>query len=103
MFRHLRKVPGPVLGLLVLLASFIALLAARGQLGGFFSRSNIQVLFHKNSVPAAAALGMLGVILSGAIDLSVGSVAACVTVGTMQTYRLVYNGPDATFPLWFIE
>lgn len=98
--QHLRKVPGPVLGLVVLLAAFVALLAARGQLDEFFSRSNLQVLFHRNSVPAVAALGMLVVILSGGIDLSVGSVVAFVTVVTMQTYRLVYNGPEATFPAW---
>ncbi|MFO0876817.1 MAG: ABC transporter permease [Gemmataceae bacterium] len=89
---------GPVLGLLTLLALFVALLAWRGQLVNFLSIQNIQVLLHKNSIPAAAALGMLVIILSGGIDLSVGSVVALVTVVTMQTYRLVYNGPEYAFP-----
>jgi len=87
-----------VLGLLALLGLFVLLLAWRGQLGNFFSLANIQVLLHKNSIPAVAALGMLLIIVSGGIDLSVGSVVALVTVVTMQTYRLVYNGPEQTLP-----
>jgi ribose/xylose/arabinose/galactoside ABC-type transport system permease subunit len=41
---------------------------------------------------------MLLIIVSGGIDLSVGSVVALVTVVTMQTYRLVYNGPEYALP-----
>jgi ribose/xylose/arabinose/galactoside ABC-type transport system permease subunit len=89
---------GPVLGMLILLLVFVVLLALRGELGNFFSRENVQVLLHKNSIQAVAALGMLLVIISGGIDLSVGSVVALVTVVTMQVYRLVYNGPDEVLP-----
>lgn len=91
---------GPMLGLIALLALFILLLAWRGQLHNFFSLDNIQVLLHKNSIPAVAALGMLLIIVSGGIDLSIGSVVALVTVVCMQTYRLVYDGTDATLPEW---
>src|SRR5438067_11516274 len=84
---------GPVLGLLAVLALFVLLLAWRGQLGHFASLRNLQVLSHKSSVPAAVALGMLLVMITGGIDLSVGSIVALVTVVTMQLYRLVYNGP----------
>lgn len=94
---------GPVLGLATLLLLFVLLLAWRGQLGNFFSLENIQVLLHKNSIPAVAALGMLLIILSGGIDLSVGSVVALVTVVAMQTYRLVYDGPEATLPDGLVE
>jgi ribose/xylose/arabinose/galactoside ABC-type transport system permease subunit len=94
---------GPVLGLLALLGLFVLLLAWRGQLGNFFSLANMQVLLHKNSIPAVAALGMLLIIVSGGIDLSVGSVVALVTVVTMQTFRLVYNGPDQTLPTGLAE
>jgi ribose/xylose/arabinose/galactoside ABC-type transport system permease subunit len=87
-----------MLGLLALLGLFVLLLAWRGQLGNFFSLGNMQVLLHRNSIPAVAALGMLLIIISGGIDLSVGSVVALVTVVTMQTFRLVYNGPDQAFP-----
>ena len=38
---------------------------------------------------AVVALGMLVIIISGGIDLSVGSVVALVTVVTMQTFRLL--------------
>jgi ribose transport system permease protein len=89
---------GPMLGLLALLGLFVLLLAWRGQLGNFFSLANMQVLLHKNSIPAVAALGMLLVIVSGGIDLSVGSVVALVTVVTIQMFRLIYNGPDQTLP-----
>jgi ribose/xylose/arabinose/galactoside ABC-type transport system permease subunit len=87
---------GPMLGLLALLGLFVLLLAWRGQLGNFFSLANMQVLLHKNSIAAVAALGMLLIIISGGIDLSVGSVVALVTVVTMQTFRLVYNGSGET-------
>jgi ribose/xylose/arabinose/galactoside ABC-type transport system permease subunit len=89
---------GPALGLLALLALFVVLLAWKGQLGNFLSLSNVQVLLHKSSISAVCALGMLLIIVSGGIDLSVGSVVALVTVVTMQTYRLVYNGPEYVLP-----
>jgi ribose transport system permease protein len=94
---------GPVLGLLGLLLLFVVLLYLRGQLQAFFTASNIQVLLHKNSIAAVIALGALLVIVSGGIDLSVGSVAALVTVVIMQVYRLVYDGPDVVLPDWLLE
>ncbi len=78
-----------MLGLLVLLALFVLILAWRGQLANFLSLSNLQGLLHENTVPAVIALGMLLVVISGGIDLSVGSVVALVTVVAMQLYRLV--------------
>lgn len=44
---------------------------------------------HDCAVLAVVALGMLLVIISGGIDLSVASVVALVTVATMQMYRLL--------------
>jgi ribose/xylose/arabinose/galactoside ABC-type transport system permease subunit len=82
----------PLLGLVIVLGLFAALLAQRGELGAFLSLGNFQVLMHANSVAAVLALGMLIVIVSGGIDLSVGSVVALVTVVTMQAYSLVYAG-----------
>jgi ribose transport system permease protein len=89
---------GPVLGLLIVLGVFIALVWAKGGLVGllrFLSISNAQVLVHDNTIPAVVALGMLLIMISGGIDLSVGSVVALVTVMTMWVYRLVYAGPGA--------
>jgi ribose/xylose/arabinose/galactoside ABC-type transport system permease subunit len=85
-------------GLLALLVLFVLLLALKGQLGNFLHLQNIQVLLHKSSIPAVIALGMLLIIITGGIDLSVGSVVALVTVVTMQVYRLIYNGPDYVLP-----
>src|SRR5437763_3057 len=88
------RLSGPMLGLLALLVVLLVVLALRGQLDNFFSLSNLRVLLHKNSVPAVAALAMLLIIVSGGIDLSIGSVVALVTVVTMQVYRLVHDGPE---------
>ncbi len=89
---------GPVLGLLIVLGVFIALLWAKGGTGAlklFLSVGNAQVLVHDNTVYGVVALGMLLIMISGGIDLSVGSVVALVTVVTMWVYRLVFAGPGA--------
>jgi ribose/xylose/arabinose/galactoside ABC-type transport system permease subunit len=87
-----------VLGLLAVLTLFILLVAREDKLSFFLSRGNLQILFHKNCVIAAASLGMLVVIVSGGIDLSVGSVVALVTVAAMQVYRMVFDGPEYALP-----
>jgi ribose transport system permease protein len=78
-----------MLGLLAILGLFVLLLARKGELGNFLSRGNIQVLMHQSAIPGVAALGMLLIIVSGGIDLSVGSVVALVTVVAMQAFRAV--------------
>lgn len=88
----LRWLPsGPALGLLAVLAVFILLLAGKGQLGTFLSLPNLQVLVHSSTTRAVLALGMLFIIISGGIDLSVGSVTALVTVVAMQVFRAIYQ------------
>src|SRR6516165_8460614 len=88
--RLLSQLPGPLLGLLAVLGLFVALLASREDgadlLRRFLSLGNLQSLLHRNTITGVIALGALLVIISGGIDLSVGSVAALVTVVTMQTY-----------------
>lgn len=82
---------GPVLGLIAVLTLFIVLIGIKGELGSFLSLRNLQVLVHEGTIPAVAALGMLMIIISGGIDLSVGSVLALVTVVTMTVYRRLYQ------------
>jgi len=82
------SIGGPLLGLVAVVLLFTALVARAGELHHFFSLGNLQVLLHDNTIPAVAALGMLLVIISGGIDLSVGSVVALVTVVAMR----VFNG-----------
>jgi ribose/xylose/arabinose/galactoside ABC-type transport system permease subunit len=74
---------------LFILGVFVALLVSRGQLANFFRLSNLQLLLYNASIPAVVALGMLIVVVSGGIDLSVGSVVALVTVTAMQLYNHV--------------
>lgn len=92
---YLPALSGPALGLVGVLVLFTLLIGSKGDLDKFWSLPNIQVLFHEITIPGVVALGALLVILSGGIDLSVGSIVALVTVVTMQVYRLVYerNGP----------
>src|SRR5207249_8970465 len=87
---HLVIFSGPVLGLLGVLGIFILLISLKGELSNFLSIPNLQVLLKDATIPAVIALGMLLIIISGGIDLSVGSVAALVTVTTMYVYRLQY-------------
>ncbi len=92
---------GPLLGLLAILALFTLLIGLKGELHQFLSLRNLQVLVHEGTIPAVVALGALLVIISGGIDLSVGSVAALVTVVAMQVYRGLYE-PDGSIllPSW---
>jgi ribose/xylose/arabinose/galactoside ABC-type transport system permease subunit len=93
---NLPAAAGPLLGLLALLGLFIVILYWRGNLATFLSPANLQGLLHDSTVPAVVALGMLMVIVSGGIDLSVGSVAALVTVVTMQVFRMVDAATGST-------
>jgi ribose transport system permease protein len=90
-WRGLFALSGPVLGLITVLGLFIVLIGLKGELHNFLSLGNLQVLVHEGTIPAVVALGMLLVIVSGGIDLSVGSVVALVTVVTMQVYRQIYE------------
>jgi ribose transport system permease protein len=85
---------GPYLGLFVVIALFVVLIGLKGGLEKFLSFRNLQLIVHESTIPGVVALGMLLVIVSGGIDLSVGSVIALVTVTTMQTYRLMFHGPE---------
>jgi ribose transport system permease protein len=75
-----------MVGLLAVLGLFISVIAVQGQLRQFLSSYNVQQVLHDATVPGVVALGMLLVILSGGIDLSVGSVVALVTVVTVRVY-----------------
>jgi len=67
---------GPLLGLIILVLIF-AMLAP-----GFLSDRNLVNILQQSSINACIALGMTLVIISGGIDLSVGSTAAICAVTT---------------------
>jgi ribose/xylose/arabinose/galactoside ABC-type transport system permease subunit len=86
---------GPWIGFAAVLVLFTALIGLKGELGTFLSLGNLRVLLHEGTVPAIVGLGMLLVLISGGIDLSVGAVVALVTVVTMRVYTGLYqqSGP----------
>lgn len=77
---------GPWAGFVAVLALFTALIGLKGELGTFLSLGNLNTVLHEGTVPAVVGLGMLLVLISGGIDLSVGAVVALVTVVTMRVY-----------------
>jgi ribose transport system permease protein len=81
---------GPVIGLLAVLGIFLFLIGIKGELGQFLSLGNLQVLVHESTIPAVLALGMLMVMVSGGIDLSVASVMSLVSIVVVQVYRGLY-------------
>jgi ribose/xylose/arabinose/galactoside ABC-type transport system permease subunit len=73
--RRLLETAGPLLGLLFVSIVFGALVGPR-----FFYGANLELIARQTAIVCTAALGMTMVIVSGGIDLSVGSVVALTTV-----------------------
>lgn len=68
---------GPVIGLAFVVVLFATLPGSRAT---FLAVDNLQIMLLQTAVVATAALGMTLIIVSGGIDLSVGSNIALVTV-----------------------
>jgi ribose/xylose/arabinose/galactoside ABC-type transport system permease subunit len=73
--RRLFEKAGPLLGVLFVSIVFGALIGPR-----FFSGANLELIARQTAIVCTAALGMTMIIVSGGIDLSVGSVVALTTV-----------------------
>ena len=84
--RRLLETGGPILGLLGVLIVF-------GFLVGpfFFRGANLELIARQTAIVATAALGMTLVIVSGGIDLSVGSIVALCTVVIALMLRADYS------------
>ncbi len=80
---------GPVLGLLFVSLIFGVLIGPR-----FFAGANLELIARQTAIVCTVALGMTMVIISGGIDLSVGSVVALTTVVTAVLLR-ADSGPAA--------
>ncbi|MBM4148095.1 MAG: ABC transporter permease [Lentisphaerae bacterium] len=76
-FRSLSSAAGPLLGLVAVYLLFVAIAPS-----SFSTAANIQTMARQSTIVVMAALGMTLVIVSGGIDLSVGSVIALSTVVT---------------------
>ena len=94
--RPLALPTGPWVGFVAVVLLFTMLIGIKGGLGTFLSGGNLRVLLHEGTIPAVVALGMLLVLITGGIDLSVGAVVALVTVLTMRVYVGMYeaSGPS---------
>jgi ribose/xylose/arabinose/galactoside ABC-type transport system permease subunit len=82
---------GPWVGFVGVLLLFTVLIGIKGGLETFLSAGNLRVMLHEGTIPAIVALGMLLVLITGGIDLSVGAVVALVTVVTMRVYAGLYQ------------
>src|SRR5690349_19683615 len=91
---------GPWVGFFGVLGLPTPLIGLKGWLGTFLSVGNLEVVLHEGTIPAIVGLGMLLVLISGGIDLSVGAVVALVTVATMRVYTGLHAqwgpGPQAS-------
>jgi len=80
--RWLRDETGVLIGLAVVAAIFGLLIGPQ-----FFRAANLELMARQTVIVCVAALGMTMVIVSGGIDLSVGSVVALSTVVTALLLR----------------
>src|ERR1041384_5223797 len=76
-FRQLLSIIGPFLGLLLVLGIFSIKPDVRAV---FLTGGNFKIIFTQTVIVAIGALGMTLIIVSGGIDLSVGSVVALASV-----------------------
>ncbi|MCH2176606.1 MAG: ABC transporter permease [Lentisphaeria bacterium] len=80
----------PFLGLIFVFLIFTGLIAAfePDSLSRFLSMRNMQTVLMQTTIVGIGALGMTFVIISGGIDLSVGSIIALATVVTASVMNL---------------
>jgi ribose transport system permease protein len=86
----------PYLGLVLVVGLFSLLIWLRFGPDGlerFLSLSNFKLITVHAAIPAAVALGMTVIMISGGIDLSVGYVVSLVTVTMMLSYRWAAEQP----------
>src|SRR5216117_3578168 len=81
---------GPFLGLLLVIALFSIKPEVRA---GFLTGGNFKIIFTQTVIVASCALGMTMIIVSGGIDLSMGSVVALVSVVGAKLLELQSRTP----------
>ena len=97
---RLRQFPaalGPLIGLLFVFLLFMVLVSLRPGSAAFATAGNLELMLRQTAVIGIAALGMTLIIISGGIDLSVGSNLALSTMAL----ALVLNhcrGESGTLP-----
>src|SRR6266851_5109695 len=86
--RRLLDQTGVLIGLAIVLALFGALVGPQ-----FFRAANLELIARQTVIVCVAALGMTMIVVSGGIDLSVGSVVA---LSTVVTALLLHRDSSAT-------
>jgi ribose transport system permease protein len=84
--RALIDIGGPLIGLVFVATLFGVMIGPH-----FFAPANLDLLARQTAIVCTAALGMTMVIVSGGIDLSVGSVVALATVAIALLLRSDYS------------
>jgi ribose transport system permease protein len=94
---------GPYLGLLLVITLFsLLILWNGGRVESFLSLDNLKLVTAHAAIPAAVALGMTIIMISGGIDLSVGYVVSLATVLMMLAFRWADAHVPGTASLWAI-
>jgi ribose transport system permease protein len=79
---------GPFIGLLLVISVFAVWTDSPGR---YLSGSNLRIVFAQTVIVAVGAIGMTMIIVSGGIDLSVGSAIALSSVATALCLRAGYS------------
>ncbi|HEY3025287.1 MAG TPA: ABC transporter permease [Pyrinomonadaceae bacterium] len=85
---------GPFIGLILVIAMFALLTESPGR---YLSPFNLRIVLAQTVIVALGAIGMTMIIVSGGIDLSVGSVIALSSVVTALMLRAGYPPVTAVF------
>ena len=89
------NVVGPLAGLAFVVGLFVAMMDGEGR-QAFLSGANFKIILIQTVIVAIAALGMTLIIVSGGIDLSVGSV---VSLASVVGATLVLKGAPASLAI----
>src|SRR5258706_449893 len=91
---YLLNVIGPFLGLVLVIGLFSIKPEVRA---GFLTGGNFKIIFTQTVIVASCALGMTMIIVSGGIDLSMGSVVALTSVVGAKLLELQMRNPPIVF------
>src|SRR5919202_2607226 len=78
---------GPFIGLILVIAVFALLTESPGR---YLSPFNLRIVFAQTVIVAVGAIGMTMIIISGGIDISVGTTIALSSVVTALLLRAGY-------------
>src|SRR3954454_14245333 len=97
--RYLLNLLGPFLGLLFVIVLFSLKSEVRA---GFLTGGNFKIIFTQTVIVASCALGMTMIIVSGGVDLSVGSVVALTSVVGGRLLELQSRTPPLVLSPWIV-